>query len=1030
MNCIFRSKRSQSLFPGKTSVDGPPVGRSSPQKGLLNRSLDTAAIRAARSQLKSPGANRLNKSFDGTIEEHARGIPVLGSPKAGRKGSVTPSPGQVGSPKTQRKRSQTPNPTATSPVSSRKGSSTPVPRPNCVSPNPSQANLSPRKSSLVVTELKAGRRSLPARPGTRVNGNLSSSSEDLTTSGNNVDKVAKRETPKRPMSAKERGRSSVVSPGPYGSMRRERSRSRDRTWSENNNNSLSTSRSRSVGPQELSRQLLNKTAPAGSLQYKRPPQGEEVLSVRRDDSGRHSVTPVSTANHRNTDDTKRPMTPRVQITPDRLLPDKPKILRSQSSESSASESVNGGISPNAVNGNNNNERNPKLSITSQSLSFSNTVDLEQIEAPPENKALNEKMERLFAEYLRLEKGLDDVTDNSRVYSPPPRRRNMSNSSEDSASVSSYSGSARTGSSFQKSCSSSREDIISSGTQSRRDSPNLSNRTSPSPSGRASPIPNGGSPRKSLSQTLNGSTTPRQTPATKHSITPRTPGQPGTPRTARKPLSTTNSNDCKPSSRPGTPTAGRSSSLTRQNAIAGSRTSSTSSTTSSAAAPARRTSTSSSASSSSSHRPITPRPITPRQRTVSRGEEVLLVQRDDSGQHCVTQVLSADSKPRERGRTPVRATPGAAGPTARARSRSRDVMGDNARRGREMSATPTPSASTRPSRDQCRTPTPTSTTTRSSTTREGRARTPTTARVRSASMPRPINTASNNVTKTVPSPREPVGRSREAWAESPRGRSGARTPVPQATQARATTPARPASARGQPYHQRSQSQEDMLDSDTPRGRGTAANTRPSSAQPAVSTDRRKSKDDTDSGGCFVVQSDAPEDRRSRSRTTTNTSRQRSASTTVLHRKRLNEDKAAQTSPPKDILPGQLALDLKLIESRMSPKPRKDDRMGRTRIPMPNHQRIQKSDSAAPLKRFDSGVDIATISPTESSIHGDEAWQNDVLCPKSAGDGRYSNGYSNTMDNNATYSNGYSNTMENNISYGLSYNSNQDDDAEYF
>ena len=955
---------------------------------------------------------------------------MLGSPKAGRKGSVTPSPGQVGSPKAQRKRSQTPNPTPTSPIPGRKGSATPVPRFNCTSPNPTsqgQGGLSPRKSSLVVTELRSGRRSLPATPGSRVNGNLSNSSEDITSSGSHVDQAARKDTPKRPMSAKERGRSSVVSPGPYGSMRRERSRSRDRTWSENNNNnSPSTSRSKSMGPQEMSRQLLNKTAPAGSLHYKRPSQGEEVLSVRRDDSGRHSVTPVPNGNQRNTDDTKRPMTPRVQITPDRLLPDKPKIVRSQSSESSASESVNGGISPNAVNGNNNNERNPKLSMTSQSLSFSNTIDLEKIEAPPENKALNEKMERLFAEYLRLEKGLDDVTDNSKAYSPPPRRRNMSNSSEDSASVSSYSESTRTGSSsFQKSCSSSREDIISSGTGSRRDSPSVSNRTSPSPSGRASPIPNGGLQRKSLSQTQGGSTTPRQSPATKHSITPRQPGQPLTPRTARKSLSTTNSNESKPSSRPGTPITGRSSSLTRQNAIAASRTSSTSSTASTGPPQARRSSSSSSsASSTSGQRPITPRPVTPRQRTVSRGEEVLMVQRDETGQHCVTQV---DNKPRERGRTPVRATPGANGPTARARSRSRDVLGDTARRGRDMSATRTPSSSARPSRDQCRTPTPSATPTQSSATREsrartptqtsatreGRARTPTTSRVRSASMPRPIQTASNNLNKTVPSPREPISRSREAWAESPRGRSGARTPVPQATQAKASIPARPASARGQPYNQRNQSQEDNIDSASPRGRGPLSSTRPSSARPA---ERRKSKDDSDTGGCFVVQSDAPEDRRSRSRTATNASRQRSASTTVLHRKRLNEDKAAQTSPPKDILPGQLALDLKLIESRMAPKPRKDDRTGRTRIPMPNHQKIQKSDSAAPLKRFDSGVDIATISPTESSIHGEEAWQNEMLCSNSAQHG--------------TYSNGYSNTMENNISYGLSYNTNQDDDAEYF
>ena len=242
-------------------------------------------------------------------------------------------------------------------------------------------------------------------------------------------------------------------------------------------------------------------------------------------------------------------------------------------------------------------------------------------------------------------------------------------------------------------------------------------------------------------------------------------------------------------------------------------------------------------------------------------------------------------------------------------------------------------------------------------------------------------------------------------------------MPQKTQPKPSTPARPASARANPYQRRG-SREDLLDGSGSRGRTQnvakpATPVRPASARAKPYHQRSRSRED-------LLDGDTKADR-GRSRAVTNASRQRSASTNNVLRNRLtvNEDKAAQTSPPYNVsvFPGQLDLDLTLIESRMSAKPRKDEKPGRTRIPMPNHQRLAQSDSSTPLKRFDSGVDIATISPTESSIHGDEMWQNELLVSKMAAQAGAT--YSHSSPNDASQ-----------IQPSLNYNCFDDDDSEYF
>ena len=933
-----RSKRSHSLHPGNTSFDSASSligGRTSPQKGFLNRSLDTAAYEKAKSAPKG----FLNKSFD----ERSR-----------RSGDS---------------RSTTPTPEATSPKVLRKHTSTPSPRSEVISPTPQ--GHSSRKSSLVVTEI-----SKTGAEGQTNSIKQFSSTKGATISLSRSDGGYNFTTPKktvglsRPVSARERGRTSVVTPGPYGTHSRQRSRSRERTMSEGSQQQKAA-RSRSVGATELSRQLTSKNGP---LSAKR---GNEVLMVSRNELGKHIVAQVANGstnnnnNVRNGDEFKRPMTPRVQITPDRILPDKPKFLNRTLSGESSDSSSNGTVnSDNLLNGTLSKTpgRHPRLSKTSRSLSFSSTLDDDdELDPPPEDRALNEKMERLFQEYLKLELGTNG--EDSKYTFTPSCSRKASDSSEGSGSLSSYNSySTRSASSFQKSCSSSREDILASN----------------STSGRSSPLVFPGSAKKGpFAQT---SATP------KHSTNSR--NMPITPKPATKTANT------KENIRPSTPVRGRSGSLTRS----GSR------------PPSAASNASSDATSTSRH------PATPRARTSSR--EDLLDDNKPRGRAPVKTV------PQERGRTPTRSndipesgrTPTRASGTQE-RGRTPTRGGTSHERGR----TPTRTVTNKP-QERGRTPTRVPAENRI----QERGRTPVrgdssvtsgTAAVRARSRSRDVlrnnsgelslaSSAASSKSASTPRPSSAQAKSK-ARDVITNQRADARTPVPQKSQPKPSTPARPASARANPYQRRG-SREELLDGSRSRAQTATKPTtpaRPASARANPYHQRSRSREDLLDGGSHAD--------RSRARAVTSASRQRSASTNVVLRNKLtvNEDKAAQASPPRDILPGQLDLDLTVIESRMSAKPRKDEKPGRTKIPMPNHQRLAQSDSSTPLKRFDSGVDIATISPTESSIHGDEMWQNDILCSKMAQAG-------------ATYSH----SSQNDVSHGqpsLNYNCfDDDDDSEYF
>ena len=741
-------------------------------------------------------------------------------------------------------------------------------------------------------------------------------------------------TPKRPASARERGRTGTVTPGPYSNHSQQRSRSRERTMSEGRD-PVKNTRSRSVGASELGRQLTNRPALFGTVNGKSP----EVLIVSRDGSGQHSVTPLSNGtkgangnnNFRNGDEFKRPVTPRVQITPDRILPDKPKLLnRSPSAESSDSgsngtcnNSLNGGVSvPKTA------DRSPRVSKTSRSLSFSSTLDDDDgLEPPPENKALNEKMERLFQEYLKLELGTNGE-DSKYTFAPDGRGRKASDSSEGSGSISSYNSySNKSGSSFQKSCSSSREDILASA----------------STSGRSSPAIGGGSPRKMpFSQNAFAPT---------HSTKKQSQNMPGTPRSARR-----NAREDVNANRPSTPVGGRSGSVSRGS----SRPSSAASNRSCDTSQSRKGSVGGDANSNRKTNGV-------RGRSSSR--ENLL----DSGKPGDRNKPSVRTNPtserncspvstdRERGRTPTRVSDVRERGRAPTRTDCRNVE-----RGRTPTRTNNVATNRTPTRERGHTPTrPVQNEPRD---RGVYASTPHKVRSRSQDI---LGDGDVNSRPCSTTTRTTTVKNNEGHPKTP-----------PKTRPKPATPARPASARAVPYQQRRRSREDLLDSGfrTPQAAVKSSTpARPASARANPYQPRSRSRED-------LLDGDSQAER-GRQRKVTNSSRQRSASTNVIHRNALlvNQDKGDTAG---STYPGQLDLDLTHIESRIAAKPRKDEKPGRTKIPMPNHHMFARADSPAPLKRYDSGVDIATISPTESSIHGDEMWQHEILASKLAAQERVS------------------------------------------
>ena len=141
---------------------------------------------------------------------------------------------------------------------------------------------------------------------------------------------------------------------------------------------------------------------------------------------------------------------------------------------------------------------------------------------------------------------------------------------------------------------------------------------------------------------------------------------------------------------------------------------------------------------------------------------------------------------------------------------------------------------------------------------------------------------------------------------------------------------------------------------------------------------------------------PGDNRPHTKQTTSSNHQRSSSVTTFNRKKFPGDTVLVTvatdaipdssfqsvsESPSSLhafRPDDLQFKLKL--ETLKAKPRTDGKHGPgTKIPMPLNARRHSVDDQAggPLKRFDSGVEINNISPTESSLQGDDdlylAWQ---------------------------------------------------------
>ena len=91
----------------------------------------------------------------------------------------------------------------------------------------------------------------------------------------------------------------------------------------------------------------------------------------------------------------------------------------------------------------------------------------------------------------------------------------------------------------------------------------------------------------------------------------------------------------------------------------------------------------------------------------------------------------------------------------------------------------------------------------------------------------------------------------------------------------------------------------------------------------------------------------------------------------------QDQAAQTmefdTPAR---PSDLSFN---VDTAPKTNPRRAKTGGRTRIPMPSSSRGDKKGfEPQPLRRYDSGVDINNMSPTEASLHGDDPWgQNEPI-----------------------------------------------------
>ena len=242
----------------------------------------------------------------------------------------------------------------------------------------------------------------------------------------------KRSIPKRPASAAARHRyADDSSDGRRNSITPERCRSPTRSPRTQARNL----RSRSVGPTELKQGLTRAKSDVG--------ENPEMLMVSRDSSGGHRVGPVVAGNgngngfgNGNKGNTIMSRA-RMAMTPDRLLPDKLTIARQSSMESDCSSPMSSDRS--SVLAQNRKPARRTTSIDTDSdlttpdeppknviperkrtLSESICIDsshLDEIEDPQPNAELNQHMELLFSEYMKIERSSSKAS--SRSTSPGP-----------------------------------------------------------------------------------------------------------------------------------------------------------------------------------------------------------------------------------------------------------------------------------------------------------------------------------------------------------------------------------------------------------------------------------------------------------------------------------------------------------------------------------------------------------------------------------------------------------------------------------
>ncbi len=245
---------------------------------------------------------------------------------------------------------------------------------------------------------------------TPVQGGLHRRSNSVTDLSQTSIRFTQQNTPQRPQSARNDRirRQSESTESAVNAPQSARGRSRERERSAPNSPAKSV-RSRSVGANEINRQLM-KTAPANlssqvsAARKMAKQEPKEIMTISRGTDGKHRLTmPSANSRHMNgygngTDENRKNQ--RMSITPDRILPDKPKILSRSNSQSTDASSTQ---SDEKHSDKDLNKTKSRLSVSS-AMSLGSNSSYEYPE-PEGNASLNEQMERLFEEYRRIELGM-------------------------------------------------------------------------------------------------------------------------------------------------------------------------------------------------------------------------------------------------------------------------------------------------------------------------------------------------------------------------------------------------------------------------------------------------------------------------------------------------------------------------------------------------------------------------------------------------------------------------------------------------